>query len=180
MWSRYLALGLLFTSNAFSITFKEWTALSVEKKVEYIEDNSSQASYDDKKWSYRTTSPSLLRAIKKDQNRLVKEFASYRTEAYLEVEDDNYALVGDVEVSSDVYYSEDNKLIAVSFHYAQRGCSHQDDNGDYTEESGFYMDYTEAHKNNCFDNDVSWSGFSFADSKFKELSHSDYMEWSGH
>lgn len=181
MWSNFIIIGLLFTTNVFSITYKEWVALSREDKVEYLDSNFPQASYAQNKWSYRTTLAPLLTAIKHDQKSLIKRFSDYKTEASLEVEDDFYALVGEIEVSSDLYYSDDYKLLAVTFHYLQRGCSHEDEeSGDFIEQSGHYKDYTEAHKNNCFDTDVSWSAFSYADANFIELSHSDYMEWSGH
>lgn len=180
---KFILLSLLtFSLSAEAITYTDWKKLTLDDQIDYLSDHSGDIEIDlDSKKITRTTLPTQrMTKLKSKINSLIKKLSGYQTELYTEVEDDYHAQVGNLQVSASLYFSDDNKFLGVNVFYFQQGCSHQDENGDYTEEGGYYTDLQEAEKNNCFDNDVSWSGNSVANESLKELSHSDYMEWSGH
>lgn len=88
--------------------------------------------------------------------------------------------MGELSKTADLYFSEDLVFLGANIRYFQQGCSHFDSSDNYLEESGHYATIDEARKNNCIDNDVSWSANSIVNENVSEIYNSEYMEWSGH
>ena len=178
---KYLFITMI-SLHSLAITFSEWKALSKDQKIDYLASNNSDLRYS-------ITGQKIVesRMDKERRAALSPKFKAhfiklneYQSDLNTEVEDYNYGKVGPLEITAGLFYSEDNKLLGADFHFFQGGCSHQDAKGEFEENGEYYNNIKEAKLHNCFDNDVSWSGFSYMDYNFKELEHSEYMEWSGH
>ncbi|MFY7993245.1 MAG: hypothetical protein ACOVP4_08140 [Bacteriovoracaceae bacterium] len=180
---KFIFLSLItFSLSSEAITYSEWKKLTQEDQTTYLSDESGdvEIDLDSKKVTRTTLSSQRMAKLKTKINSLIKKLSGYQTEFDTEVHDDYYTKVGGVQTSVSLYFSIDNKFLGANISYFQQGCSQKDENGEYTEEGGYYTDLQEAEKNDCVDNDVSWSGNSVADENLKELAHSDYMEWTGH
>lgn len=177
-----MTLLLTLSFSAQAITFKEWQKLTDEAKIEYLDYESAavSADVDAKKVISTTLTPARQAKLKSKIASLLSSLHTYQTEMYTEVEDDYHGIVGKVARSADLHFSSDNIFLGANIHYFQQGCSHQDAEGNYLEEGGYYETIEEANKNNCFDNDVSWSANSIVNELVSEIYNSEFMEWSGH
>ncbi len=168
--------------KSFAVTLEGWKSYSAEQKINYMSDNLSDIDIllQSGTITHSRLNSARLEIAKTKIGDIYKNLTYFETNLNTEVYDDMYATVGNLQVSADLYFSEDNHFLGSQIQYFQSGCSHIDDSDEYIEGAGNYKDFEEAEKNNCHDNDVSWSGYSTTDQLFKELQHSDYMEWSGH
>lgn len=177
---KLLALLLLFSTQAYSVTFKEWQNLSKEQKAEYLYNSYGSAQIeidlDQKKIIKNTFAPADQRKLAKTVYDLTRNFLKYEPGFDTDVEDDMYATVGKLRTRIELFFSKDQRFIGARVDYFQAGCSPEND--DF--ETYHYETIKEAEADNCFDNDVSWSGDSFTDENLNEISSSDYMEWTGH
>lgn len=173
---------LSFSFSAQSITFKAWQKLTNEEKIEYLDYESADVSIDinSQKMNSSNLPAAKLNKVKPKMSTLISSLHSYQTELYTEVEDDYHATVGELSKTADLYFSEDLVFLGANIRYFQQGCSHFDSSNNYLEESGHYATIDEARKNNCIDNDVSWSANSIVNENVSEIYNSEYMEWSGH
>ncbi len=173
---------LLMSSAANAISLSDWKQLSKIKKINFLLQGSADVEVDIDKRKFTKNKLTLERQklLNTQLKIIVKKLSEHQTELETDVEDDIHGIVGDVERTADVFISDDNHFLGAQIYFSQKGCAHQDENGEYIEQGGHYKTMTEAKKNKCFDEDVSWSGYSIIDEKFKEIDHSEYMEWSGY
>jgi hypothetical protein len=91
-----------------------------------------------------------------------------------EVHDEWYSTVGEAEIEIQFLYSDEKIIIGAHLVYFQTGCSNEEIQGNH------YNSYEQASQADCYDNDISWSGYSYRDEQGRELDYSGYMEWTGH
>lgn len=181
----FILLSLFFSLTANAITYEGFHQLSEEEKIDYLYGMNPEIVYSVtlKKVTELYLSHEDFLKVEEKLKQVVHSLENYEpgfdTDVY---DDDYYATVGNVEANADLYFSEDHKFLGGRILYWQKGCSHFGDDNEPTGEVpvSHYPSYEEAHANNCFDNDVSWSGASIFDENFKELMSDDYMEWTGH
>jgi hypothetical protein len=156
---------LLIGANSFSITVEEWETYTNDQKVEYIENESSWEEIEAKDIP--------------NQPQDIQDFVASmeETDTYLEVEYDYYALIGGVQISYSFVRSDEGIIIGAMEHFFQQGCSPEDE--DDEDAYGPFETETEANEKNCFDNDVSWSGYGVRNEYAEEIEHG-FLEWSGH
>jgi len=174
---KLLLLSLfILSSTAQAITLKEWKKLTIEQKSDYLTGESGDFYVDIDSKKIISTSLDKPRAARLNTPVIstIKKLVSFKTVLTTEVEDDFYALVGSVKRTADLFFSSDNHFLGAYISYRQAGCSHSDQSG------GHYATTAEALKNNCVDNDVSWTGTSAVDENIIEVYESGYMDWTGH
>lgn len=179
---KYLFLLSIVSLQCFGVTLSEWKKYKKSEKINYISGNLGdiEISLDDGSIKGSRLSLPRLEIVKKNIEVIYKNLLLFETDLDTDVEDEYYGLVGDLQKSAELFFSEDNHFLGAQIKYFQLGCSHLDENDEYFEAGGHYKDISEAEKNNCFEEDVSWTGYSIIDQQFKELEYSDYMEWTGH
>lgn len=172
-------LGLFISLSVYSVTYEDFSKFSNEEKIEYFDYNDSQIVYSQslKKISRQNVTPEIFSFIENDFLAALESLKTYESEFDTEVHNYHYAIVGMMDEEVEFFFSEDNKFLGGRINYFQRGCSHEDE---VEEMTYYYESYEEAHLDNCFDNDVSWSGDTTFDENLIELTNSDYMEWTGH
>lgn len=177
-----LSTLFLLSTAANAITLSDWKKLPKAKKIEILKYDSPQVEVllNKNKITKNELSAERQKLLKSQLKEVVKKLSEFKTELETEVEDDMHGIVGEVEKTANVFISDDNHFLGAQIYYFQNGCDHQDENGEYVEEGGNYRTMTEAKKNKCYENDVNWGGHSLIDQNFKELEHSEYMEWSGY
>ncbi len=183
MKSLFLALCLISTSvfAQQNFTLTEWKKFTDEKKAEELDRMVSWTSIKMTPKGYvfskddKTPSP-----MKKLIADYYVKFVKTESELSDEVYDDIYGQIGSPTFELDFYFSKDKKILGSQLRITQRGCSHLDAEGELTEQTTHYETEKEANKNGCFDNDVSWTGWSIRDENAKEIYTNGYMEWTGH
>jgi hypothetical protein len=165
---RFLLMAIFSINTLSAVTIEEWEKYSKEQKIEHIE---NEVDWKD--------------IAEKDIINQTEDIQDYvatlvETEMDLEIYDDVHPKIGPMKRSFSFVRSEEGIIIGAMEYFSQQGCSKHDENGDFSEANGYYETEAEANDDECFDNDVSWSGHVFRDELGIELANSDYMEWTGH
>lgn len=166
-----MKLAFIFAFLSISlqaISINEWKKLSNDEKASHIQD---EVPFDE------ISQKDIINQVEDIQDFVA---GLVETDMDLEIHDDVHSRIGKMRLSYSFLRSDEGVLLGAMEYYFQQGCSKYNSDEEFEESYEYYETEAEANRSNCFDNDVSWSGYSIRDEYGVEIDNSGYLEWSGH